>query len=83
VSSNLEITSEKIAALDPCILNPAQIAALKNLVDQSFSHKWQLDQALAQQSDAWQKKDDNLHNEDFNKKLQQQLTYVQSVFHTR
>jgi PiT family inorganic phosphate transporter len=80
---NLEITPEKIATLDQNVVNPARIAAIKNLGGQSFSHKWQLEQALAQQSDAWQKKDDNLQNEDFNKTLQQQLTYVQSIFHSR
>jgi PiT family inorganic phosphate transporter len=79
--NNLQITPEKIATLDQGILNPVQIAALNNLVGQSFSHKWQLDQALAQQSDAWQKKDDNPQNEDFNQKLKQQLAYVQNVFH--
>lgn len=77
----LRIDSAKIGTLNNAVLGPAQIAAIKKIAGQSFSHKWQLEQALAEQSDAWKKRPDNDQNQAENEKLKAQLDYVQRVFH--
>ncbi len=55
--------------LDPNEFTPAQIEAVKKLHGKVFTHKWQLDQALANISPAWRLKPNDLSNKFYNKSI--------------
>lgn len=78
----MKITEETITSLDTKSLSSEQINAISELQAQSFDYKWQLAEALAQQSTSWQLKEDNKTNKAFNKKLKTQLSSIQNYFHT-
>jgi inorganic phosphate transporter, PiT family len=52
-SDSFYISPRLIGSLDHSILNEAQISAIAELADSSFSHEWQFREALARISPAW------------------------------
>lgn len=66
--------------LDPHWFSPAQIRAIKKLHGQIFVHKWQLDEALAAQSDAWKLKPENDINKFYNKNLREKRKQLYLIF---
>ena len=77
----LHIDPERCDELNTRLLSAEQIAALRALAGQSFIHKWQLERALTEQTDAWRKRDASKLNKAFNKALHAQLEYVYRTFH--
>ena len=78
----MQIDAAKIEDLDKNYLSIEQIRAAAKLADQSYTHKWQLHDALAERTEAWKKKPATRLNKAFNKKLEAQLDYLYNTFHT-
>ena len=76
----MRIEPDRFKDLKQNYLNPEQIAAIEQLKGQSFTYKWQLAEALAQQTDAWKKKEETRVNKTYNKKLKEKLDYVYRNF---
>jgi PiT family inorganic phosphate transporter len=77
----LAVEPGKIATLSTQRLSALQVEALWQISGRSFDHKWQLQDALAERSDAWRMKEANRRNAAYNQKLQEQLDYLYRVFH--
>ena len=77
----MKIEADKGKNLDPKAFSPDQIKAIANLKGQSFDHKWQLTQALEQQSEDWRPHEETPQNKAHNKQLKNQLNAVQRAFH--
>ena len=77
------ITPKKLESLDEEWLSPAQIAALNRLVGKEFNHRWQLAEALAQESKEWQPLKNNTLNKLYNNELNRKLSYVYDTFATK
>ena len=75
------IDPDKIDELDASYLNPDQLAAIRRLAGRSFLHRWQLQEALARQTEAWRFKEKNTMNKLYNKNLRERLDYVVRTFH--
>ncbi|CAK6700249.1 MULTISPECIES: inorganic phosphate transporter [unclassified Synechococcus] len=74
------VDSSRLKDLDPAFLSPDQRAAIAGLEGRSFRHRWQLEEALAQQSSAWRMGVDRPGNEHQNKQLQQQMRTLAKLF---
>ena len=73
----LEVTESAILRLDRNWFTDEQIKALEKLKGRHFTHKWQLDKALAAQSRQWRfRKNDR----SYNKGLRNKLTYLYKAF---
>jgi PiT family inorganic phosphate transporter len=72
----------RIAAIKKEYMTTGQIEAIERLAGQSFTHKWQLQDALAALSDDWKAKGDERLNKAHNQMLQERLDYVFRTFHT-
>ena len=57
----------------------AQIRAVKRLHGRVFTHKWQLDEALARESAAWQPRPKTRQNRIFNKNLKKQYREMHRI----
>jgi PiT family inorganic phosphate transporter len=77
------ITPKKLESLDKKWLAPAQIMALRRLVGKEFNHKWQLAEALAQESKEWQPQKNTTLNKLYNNELNRKLGYVYDTFATK
>lgn len=76
----MNIAAEKVRLLDRDYLSKAQVEAVQGLTGKEYEHKWQLQAALAAQTDEWKKKEASALNKLYNKKLGQQLQYLESTF---
>ena len=64
-------------------LNDAQLEALNSLAGQSFSHKWQLNDALSNASSSWHLKEKTKANKMYNNEVQSRLSAMHEAFHIR
>ncbi|EKD08748.1 inorganic phosphate transporter [Limnospira fusiformis KN01] len=71
----------QIKNLNTSYLNSDQIRAIGRLSGRTFFHRWQLAEALAEESESWQFQPPITRYKDDNTKLQQQLNYVGDRFH--
>ena len=62
-------------------LSGVQLASIEHLEGRSFSHKWQLAQALEAQSNSWKFREKTTLNKIYNGQLQERLGYVMEHFH--
>jgi len=76
----MRITETALSEVDTDYISPAQFDALDSLVGRTFDYKWRLQDALAGRTPAWRKLLANKMNKPFNKRLQEQLGYIYSVF---
>jgi len=74
------IDAQKFSFLDSDWLNAAQISAIERLEGQQFSHRWQLERALAAQSPQWARKEDKTIHKIYNKEIERKLDYVYRTF---
>jgi len=75
----MHVTDAGIRSLDTNTFTEEQIQVLKKVEGQIFIHTWVMDKALAELSPSWAfKKDD----EQFNRELQEKLSYIHGLFHT-
>ena len=74
------ITADKLDLLDPKYLSKAQIDAVRKLVGKTFHYRWELQEALAAHSDEWQRKEATALNKLYNKKLDEKLKYIETIF---
>ena len=73
----MEVTRTGITGIDMNWITPRQVAALQLLEGRVFEHKWQLDEALAEESPSWRsREDDDKHNRD----LREKLSYIYRFF---
>ena len=77
----MQLKNAMIADLDKKYLSEEQISAVADIGEQSYTHKWQLHDALVARTDAWAKKPASRLNKAFNKKLDEQLDYLYNTFH--
>jgi PiT family inorganic phosphate transporter len=57
-----------------------QLEAIKEIDGRSFVHKWQLREALQEESDAWKFKEEVRENRVFNKKLKEKYRTLYNIF---
>jgi PiT family inorganic phosphate transporter len=67
------VSSAAVARIDPHWFSPEQLNSLKHLQGRTFTHKWQLLEALARQSDQWRFAPGNTPH---NQNLQHKLSYL-------
>ena len=66
----LKITLAAINKVDTVWISPEQLNALKKLKGRSFEHKWQLVQALGDETPAWQfSQNSKSQNDELNNRL--------------
>ncbi len=70
----------RVRELDPMVLEPDQIAAVRTLASQSYRHKWELADALAAGSGEWVPLPDTRANRILNRALESELRYVFATF---
>ena len=73
----LGVAGTAIARLNTGWFTGEQIEALKQLEGREFVHKWQLSEALAEQSPQWRSHE---NDRDFNRDLQNKLSHLYKVF---
>jgi PiT family inorganic phosphate transporter len=73
------VDPSKIAELDPRYLSRERRNALERLSGSSFAHKWQLRDALAEQSEDWELKGEDASRAR-EKELREHLEYVYRIF---
>ena len=76
----MKVDAEKVALLDRKYLSAAQVEAVEMLTGTQYTYRWQLESALAAQTDDWKMRDGSALNKLFNKKLGEQLGYLESTF---
>jgi PiT family inorganic phosphate transporter len=74
------LNAHKIGNLDRQWFSQAQWQALNAIAGQRFEYRWQLEDALAVQTLAWQHKPDIPANKYFNQDLQQKLSHLYRIF---
>ncbi|MBM3308125.1 MAG: inorganic phosphate transporter [Candidatus Eisenbacteria bacterium] len=74
------IDPAKIPRLDLDLLTPGQVAAIRSLTWRTYTHRWQLRDALVAASDHWAFLPDTRRNYAHNKNLETKLRYVQAAF---
>lgn len=74
------IDSEKLGLLDAGWLTEQQIDAVRKLSGRTFSHKWQLADALAGQTHEWQLLPDTKVNKVYNEEVRRKLEHVHRAF---
>lgn len=77
----MKIDLQQVQGFDKKGFKQAQLEAIKALDGQSFDHKWQLAQRLAQQSETWQLRQESPQHKAHNSNVKSQLAYVQRFFH--
>lgn len=77
---NYEINPAWLSRLDLKLLTPRQTDALRALAWRSYSHRWQLREALVEASDQWAFLPETRQNYIYNKDLETRLRYVESAF---
>jgi inorganic phosphate transporter, PiT family len=78
----LRVDSNLISSVDRAWFSALQMQAVESLDGQSFTHAWQLFQALEAQSTTWAFLDKTALNKSFNKTLQQQRKGLRAIFKT-
>lgn len=73
----LGVAGTAIARLNTGWFTGEQIESLKQLEGREFVHKWQLSEALAEQSPQWRSHE---NDRDFNRDLQNKLSHLYKVF---
>lgn len=68
------------AKIDRQWFTPAQIDALRHIKDNTFFHKWQLNDALEHYSDEWALKDSTIQNKVYNKDLLLKRQNIYDIF---
>jgi PiT family inorganic phosphate transporter len=76
----MTVEADKVRLLDREYLSGAQVAAVEALAGKRYEYRWQFEAALAAQTEEWKKKDASALNKLYNKKLGQQLHYLESTF---
>lgn len=74
------IDASRIVRLDPSVLDPDQIEAVRALSSSNYRHRWELEDALAEGSDAWARLPDTRANRVRNKVLESELRHVFDTF---
>ncbi len=69
-----------LARLSSASLSSEQLEAVRRLSGRAFEHKWQLHEALAEESDRWKAKESNRLNAAYNEKLQEQIDILGRIF---
>jgi PiT family inorganic phosphate transporter len=77
---SLHIEPVRLKTLDSEWLNFSQMRAVDSLAGRSFSHKWELHEALVEQTSQWRYLPQNRINDYYNKELQRKLTHVYNIF---
>ena len=72
----LEVSDEALAELDATYLGEERAAAVRALAGRRFDRQWQLEQALVDGAEAWQKRESIPINELYNKGRSAQLGYL-------
>jgi len=75
-----EIDPAGIEALDPTLLTPRQIEAVKALAWQTFEHRWMLHEALERKSSDWSVLPESEDSHFWNRRLVRNLAYVADAF---
>jgi PiT family inorganic phosphate transporter len=73
----------RLKQLEPAFLSPDQSAAIAGLQGRSFRHRWQLEEALANQSAAWRMGAAGPASDLQNDQLRDQLLTLTKLFHAR
>lgn len=73
---DLEIDPEVLATLDAEYLGPERMAALQALAGRRFDRRWKLEDALREQSPAWEPREPPAMHEFYNEERGAQLAYV-------
>jgi PiT family inorganic phosphate transporter len=74
------INNSKLWLLDAQPLSDEQRAAMWKLVGRKFTHRWVLDSALAEASDAWKSRPATKKNKLFNRQLQRHRQVIYDTF---
>jgi len=74
------INNSKLWLLDAEPLSDQQRSAMWTVVGRKFNHRWMLDRALAEASDAWKSRPATKKNKLFNRQLQQNRQIIYDVF---
>jgi PiT family inorganic phosphate transporter len=77
----LFIDPVKVGQLSRYQLTSAQYGAIEAISGRSFTHKWQLRDALAEQTEQWTARADNGRNKAYNEILEDRLAYIYLTFH--
>ena len=75
------INNSKLWLLDSKPLSDEQRSVMWSIVGRMFVHRWMVDKALAEASDAWKPRPATKKNKLFNRRLQQDRQIVYGVFH--
>ncbi|MGD8631045.1 MAG: inorganic phosphate transporter, partial [Gammaproteobacteria bacterium] len=76
----IELSRNRIRSLDGDRLSAQQLEAIRALSGQRFKHRWELAEALAAQSDAWQLLPGKTVNKLHNRNIRQGLDYLYHHF---
>ncbi len=76
----IKVDRQQIILLDSDYLLADQLVAVKALSGRTFNYKWAFEEALADQSSSWGRRPEGVLNRDYNKKLHQQLDYLNRTF---
>ncbi len=74
---NLKVSTEKLIKIKSTAMSGKQLEALKNLEGREFSHRWQLADALSEQSPEFKRKNDDT---DYNERLNALLNRFDNQF---
>ena len=77
----MQLDAGKIDELDKEYLGEAQARAVVELEGRTYTHKWQLQEALIAQTETWKKKPQTKLNKAYNKKIGAKLDYLYNTFH--
>jgi PiT family inorganic phosphate transporter len=73
----MEVTLDQIAQIDMDWITPEQVDVFRRLEGRIFEHKWELDEALAEESTHWQPQKGD---EKYNRELRQKMSYLYRFF---
>ncbi len=76
----IEIDGARIASLGEGLLTDGQRAALEKLAGRRFTHRWMLDDALAEASDEWKPRRDTKLDRLFNRRLDEKRQAIYQAF---
>jgi len=77
---SLYVAPQNLKKIDSGWLMPLQMEAIRSIADSSFSHKWQLHEALMKRTYQWHYRPQNRFNDNFNKELKRKLTHIYDTF---
>ncbi len=81
--NEFDIDAARFADLDETRLSDLQKAAVRSLKDRRFMHRWELHDALAEQSTEWQLRPATKVNKQYNKSIEQNRGQVEAIFLVR